>query len=121
MSKTQSSKIDDVLGYTEKFSNWGTRPRRCLPSVEREKYIYYQSNRGLTQTSLRLHNRYVDEYLIFVRSKKSDEFCFDDLGYNRYQNYINSIDTINDKTKRVKLCVAKNWIAWFKEKIKTNS
>lgn len=112
MNTTKSTKIDEVLGYTTKFSNWGTHPRKCIPSVEREQYIIYLSGLGLSQTSLRIHNRYVDEYLIFVRNKKLERLCFDEPAFNKYLTHFNGVSTISEKTKSVKLNVVKKWIAW---------
>lgn len=110
--------MDDVLGYTDKLSSWGRSSRKCLPSKDRERFIIEQSNRGVGHISLRLINRYIDEYLVFIQENEYESILLDDLTFNRYETYISRNNLISDKTKQIKLSTAKRWIKWLIDKNK---
>lgn len=122
MNNNDSLKINDVLGYSTNGSNWCIPRRECIPSEEREKYITKRSKDGLSKTSLRSLNRYIDEYLIFIKKNNLEKTYSDDSTLAVYSSKINSSIHINENTKYAKLNTAAKWIKWIKseELIKSN-
>jgi site-specific recombinase XerC len=93
-------------------------PRReCVPSSQRDSYIDYRRTSGITEISVRISERYIDEFLRFCKEERghSEARKVTRLQISDFASHQSRLGilpaTVNRKVHEVV-----NWLAWLKEK-----
>jgi site-specific recombinase XerC len=97
--------------------------RECLPSKEREEYVFHMRKQGCTLVTERQTNRYADELLRFC-STHSNHANAQKISVSDLLSYAKHLERTSKTfgTARSKLTIALKWCRWLSEtgRIKRN-
>lgn len=104
----------NFLGYSDlKFR----KPRECIECSERDLYIEYRSPTIKSKVSLRQINRYIDEFIVFLKKNHNytDIKLLTKDNLDGYCIHLNKNSSNTEKTIKTKIQVVNKWLDWLVE------